>query len=98
MTTLPGTHVEIPVPVERGSPVPLASQIAAGLRDAVSDGRLAAGERLASSRSLAASLGVSRTVVTSAYAQLYAEGWLDGRHGSGPYVPAGTPGPGTPRP
>ncbi len=92
MTTLPRTHVEIPVPVERGSPVPLASQIAAGLRDAVSDGRLAAGERLASSRSLAASLGVSRTVVTSAYAQLYAEGWLDGRHGSGTYVADGAPG------
>src|SRR5712692_6861866 len=92
MTTLPRTHVEIPVPVERGSPVPLASQIAAGLRDAVSDGRLAAGERLAPSRALAASLGVSRTVVTSAYAQLYAEGWLDGRHGSGTYVATGAPG------
>ena len=92
MTTLARGHVELPVVVERESPVSLASQIAAGLREAVADGRLAAGERLASSRALAVSLGVSRTVVTSAYAQLYAEGWLDGRHGSGTYVAAGAPG------
>src|SRR5258708_10514891 len=92
MRTWPRIQVVVPVLVERGSQVPLASQVAAGLRDAVSDGRLAAGERLASSRSLAVSLGVSRTVVTSAYAQLYAEGWLDGRHGSGTYVAAGAPG------
>ncbi len=85
-------QVELPVIVERGSPVALASQIAAQLRQAVGDGRLAAGERLASSRALAASLGVSRTVVTGAYAQLYAEGWLDGRYGSGTYVAAGAPG------
>ena len=35
---------------------------------------------------LAATLGVSRTVVTNAYARLFAEGWLEGRHGSGTYV------------
>jgi GntR family transcriptional regulator/MocR family aminotransferase len=29
---------------------------------------------------------VRRTVVTVAYEQLYAEGWLEGRHGSGTYV------------
>jgi GntR family transcriptional regulator / MocR family aminotransferase len=91
-------QVELPVIVERGSPVALASQIAAQLRQAVADGRLAAGERLASSRALAASLGVSRTVVTGAYAQLYAEGWLDGRYGSGTYVAAGAPGQAAPAP
>ncbi len=91
-------QVELPVIVERGSPVPLASQIAAQLRQAVGDGQLAAGERLASSRALAASLGVSRTVVTGAYAQLYAEGWLDGRYGSGTYVAAGAPGQAAPAP
>jgi GntR family transcriptional regulator/MocR family aminotransferase len=50
------------------------------------EGRLAAGERLPSSRALAATLQVSRTVVTETYQQLYAEGWLDGRHGSGTFV------------
>ena len=90
MTTSAGTITDLPVVVDRGSPVPLTAQIAAELRAAMADGRLAAGERIASSRALASVLGVSRTVVTSAYAQLYAEGWLDGRHGSGTYVAAGT--------
>ena len=36
---------------------------------------------------------MSRTVVTAAYTQLFAEGWLDGRHGSGTYVAAGAGSP-----
>src|SRR5262245_47741344 len=56
----------------------------------MTDGQLAAGERLPSTRALAATLGVSRTVVTGAYAQLFAEGWIEGRHGSGTYVADGT--------
>ncbi len=46
------------------------------------DGRLAAGARLPSSRALAAELGVSRGVVTSAYGQLVAEGYLETRQGA----------------
>jgi GntR family transcriptional regulator/MocR family aminotransferase len=52
----------------------------------MAEGVLTPGARLPSSRALAADLGVSRTVVTEAYQQLYAEGWLDGRHGSGTFV------------
>ena len=66
--------------------MPLTVQLSGGLREAMSGGLLRPGERLPSSRSLAAQLGVSRTVVTEAFQQLYAEGWLDGRHGSGTYV------------
>jgi GntR family transcriptional regulator/MocR family aminotransferase len=83
MTTLPSV---LPVVVERADPVPLAVQISAQLEAAVTDGVLRAGDRLPSSRDLAASLSVSRTVVTNAYARLFAEGWLEGRHGSGTYV------------
>ena len=83
MTTLPSG---LPVVVERADPVPLAVQISAQLEAAVTDGVLHAGDRLPSSRDLAVSLGVSRTVVTNAYARLFAEGWLEGRHGSGTYV------------
>jgi GntR family transcriptional regulator / MocR family aminotransferase len=83
MTTLPSS---LPVVVERADPVPLAMQISAQLEAAVTDGVLHAGDRLPSSRDLAVSLGVSRTVVTNAYARLFAEGWLEGRHGSGTYV------------
>ena len=94
--------VEPPLVLDRGGPVPMAVQITGQLRAAVAGNRLRAGERLPSSRSLAASLGVSRTVVTNAYLQLFAEGWLEGRHGSGTYVAQGASGgpamPARPRP
>jgi len=64
----------------------MAAQLAGQIRDAVSSGVLGAGERLPSSRELARSVGVSRTVVMAAYTQLFAEGWLAGYHGSGTYV------------
>src|ERR1700733_1190092 len=83
MTTLPSG---LPVGVERTNAAPLAVQISAQLEAAVTGGVLHAGDRLPSSRDLAATLGVSRTVVTNAYARLFAEGWLEGRHGSGTYV------------
>ncbi|MEU8028306.1 PLP-dependent aminotransferase family protein [Streptomyces sp. NPDC049099] len=56
------------------------------LRDAVRSGRLAAGTRLPSSRSLAADLGIARNTVAEAYADLVAEGWLTARQGSGTRV------------
>ena len=83
--------VELPMAASRNSTVPLAAQIAAQLRTAMTEGRLKGGERLPASRALAAELGVSRTVVHGAYAQLFAEGWIEGRHGSGTYVADGAP-------
>ncbi|WP_128976183.1 PLP-dependent aminotransferase family protein [Streptomyces roseicoloratus] len=56
------------------------------LREAVRTGRLAAGTRLPSSRALAADLGVSRGLVTEAYEQLTAEGYLRSGRGSGTWV------------
>ncbi|NNN01973.1 MAG: PLP-dependent aminotransferase family protein [Acidimicrobiaceae bacterium] len=57
-----------------------------GLRQAIIDGRLLAGVRLPSSRSLAADLGLARNTVVDVYAQLTAEGWLVARQGSGTTV------------
>lgn len=85
-TTLRKPQVDLPVAVDRNSRVPLVTQVGDQLRAAMRNGQLTAGSRLPSSRALAGLLGVSRTVVTEAYQQLYAEGWLDGRHGSGTYV------------
>ena len=96
MTTLSHAPVEIPLAADRGGPAPLVAQIVAQLRAALADGQFAAGDRLPSTRALAVSLGVSRTVVTTAYAQLFAEGWLEVRHGSGTYVAPGAPAPGAP--
>jgi GntR family transcriptional regulator/MocR family aminotransferase len=88
MTTLPA---DLPLVVDRAAAAPLAVQISAQLQASVTGGVLRAGDRLPSSRDLAATLGVSRTVVTNAYARLFAEGWLEGRHGSGTYVADVTP-------
>lgn len=84
--------VEPPVLLDRGQAVSLTAQLAGQLREAVRGGRIGAGDRLPSTRALAIALGVSRTVVTDAYAQLYAEGWLHGRHGSGTFVADGAAG------
>ncbi|GGS78909.1 GntR family transcriptional regulator [Planobispora rosea] len=78
--------VDLPVHVDRELPVPLSTQLGDHLRAAMRDGTLKSGERLPSTRALARQLAVSRTVVTEAYQQLYAEGWIEGRHGSGTYV------------
>ncbi|MCD4524477.1 PLP-dependent aminotransferase family protein [Nocardioides sp. cx-173] len=77
------------VDLDRSSGVPLGSQLSAHLRALVTGGRLPPGARLPSSRALARDLGVARSVTEHAYAQLVAEGWLEGRHGSGTYVAAG---------
>jgi GntR family transcriptional regulator/MocR family aminotransferase len=68
--------------MDRGGELPLHAQLERALRDAIRDGRLEAGVRLPSSRGLAADLGVSRGVVTSAYDQLAAEGYLETRQGA----------------
>ncbi|MFD7710511.1 PLP-dependent aminotransferase family protein [Streptomyces sp. NPDC059786] len=58
----------------------------AALRAAVRSGRLAPGTRLPASRELAADLGVSRGLVTEAYEQLTAEGYLRSGRGAGTWV------------
>ncbi len=73
---------ELLVDLDRASAAPLHEQLALRMRDAVRSGRLGPGERLPSSRSLAAGLGVSRGVVIEAYAQLTAEGYLTASQGA----------------
>lgn len=73
---------ELLLTLDRDASTPLRAQIEAQLRDAVRTGRLTAGERLPSSRSLAGQLGVSRGVVQECFEQLVAEGYLISRSGS----------------
>jgi DNA-binding transcriptional MocR family regulator len=53
------------------------------IRLLVLDGRIATGTRLPAERELAAQLGVSRTTVTAAYAELRDAGYLESLRGSG---------------
>jgi GntR family transcriptional regulator/MocR family aminotransferase len=61
-------------------------QLYQALRAAVLSGRLAPGTRLPSTRALAGDLGCARNTVVSAFEQLFAEGYLEGKVGSGTYV------------
>jgi GntR family transcriptional regulator/MocR family aminotransferase len=74
----PGILVEI----QAGAELPLHEQVERSIRESIQAGRLAAGARLPSSRALAKELGISRGVVTEAYSQLAAEGYLTTRQGA----------------
>src|SRR5260370_39034303 len=63
---------------------PLHERLKSTLLDAIRAGRLTAGSMLPPNRSLAAELGCSRWVVTEAYSQLIAHGYLEARTGSAP--------------
>ena len=86
-----GSLADIPIRLERGSEQSLPRQIAAQIRRAILDGRLPPGSRLPSTRALAQALGVSRNVALAAYDDLHAEGYIEGRHGSGTYVASDLP-------
>jgi GntR family transcriptional regulator/MocR family aminotransferase len=75
------------LPLDPAAAEPLFRQLYDGLRQAILGGALPAGSRLPASRGLAGELGVSRNTVLNAYEQLLAEGYLEGRLGSGTYVP-----------
>lgn len=71
----------------------LQQQIQKLVAEGILSGRFRPGERLPSSRALAAHLGVSRITVTLAYTELVANDYLAARGRSGYYVSAGAPQP-----
>jgi GntR family transcriptional regulator / MocR family aminotransferase len=73
---------ELLVRLDRGGETPLHEQLERSLREDIRSGRLPGGARMPSTRGLAAELGVSRGVVTEAYGQLAAEGYLSTRQGA----------------
>jgi GntR family transcriptional regulator/MocR family aminotransferase len=70
------------VEIQRDGDLPLHEQVERSIREGIQAGRLAAGVALPSSRALARELGISRGVVTEAYGQLAAEGYLLSRQGA----------------
>lgn len=65
---------------------PQYAQLIRALKEAILDGRIAAATRLPATRELARELRISRNTVLVAYDQLRAEGFVDGRVGSGTWV------------
>jgi len=80
------------IAVERTAATPLYRQIYDGYRDAIVERRLRAGERLPSTRQLAAELRISRMPVLIAFEQLLAEGYFESRVGAGTFVAGSLPG------
>lgn len=75
--------------LEADSGLPLQLQIRKAVINAIGEGRLPSGLRIASCRDLAVSLGVARNTVVLAFQQLVSEGVLHSRPRSGFYVPDG---------
>jgi len=72
--------------VQTETHVPLYIQIRDQLRAMVHSGELRPGDRIPASRELATSLGVHRTTVASAYAELESEGLIEGHVGRGTFI------------
>jgi GntR family transcriptional regulator / MocR family aminotransferase len=88
-----GLGPEVLLRLDRSREEPLRVQLERELRDAIRAGRLGAGERLPSSRAMAAELGISRGLVLECYSQLQAEGFLASKSGSATRVAANAVGP-----
>lgn len=65
---------------------PLYRQLAEGIGGLIERGEIAAGERLPATRELAGQLGLNRTTVSAAYAQLEEAGLIEGHVGRGSFV------------
>jgi GntR family transcriptional regulator len=74
---------------------PIYMQLAAKLRQQITDGQIAAGEALPSERDLCAIMGASRVTIRKATELLIEEGLLSRRQGSGTYVTPRIQAPGS---
>ena len=76
----------LPLHLQPESHVPLYIQLRDQLRALVHAGDLRHGDRIPASRELATTLGVHRTTVANAYAELESEGLIQGHVGRGTFI------------
>src|SRR3954452_7016414 len=72
--------------VERGSDVPVGTQLTWKLRAAIASGSLRPGDRLPAVRELAAAAGVNVNTARAVYARLAEQGVIVSEHGRGTFV------------
>ncbi|MED1645669.1 PLP-dependent aminotransferase family protein [Brevibacillus agri] len=77
------------IDIDRDKPIPLTRQLYSEFRDKILRGEWTAGFKLPSTRKMAQELRISRNVVIEAYDQLFAEGYIESRQGSGYFVAPG---------
>ena len=85
MKRVPATFTP-PIMLDNRKKSPLYRQLYDWLRTAITEGRMRPGQRLPSTRSMAAELQISRISVFNAYEQLHSEGYLETFVGSGTCV------------
>nr|MBA3915927.1 PLP-dependent aminotransferase family protein [Terriglobales bacterium] len=90
MKRVPGTFLP-PIALDERANTPRYRQLYDWFRKAIANGSLRSGQRLPSTRSLAADLKISRIPVANAYDQLLAEGYLETFRGSGTCVARSIP-------
>jgi len=76
----------LPLQLQPESHIPLYVQLRDQLRALVHSGDLKTGDRIPASRELAGQLGVHRTTVANAYAELESEGLIEGHVGRGTFI------------
>jgi len=76
----------LPLHLQPESHIPLYVQLRDQLRALVNTGELRDGDRIPASRELAGQLGVHRTTVANAYAELESEGLIRGHVGRGTFI------------
>ena len=76
----------LPLHLQPESHIPLYIQLCDQLRGLVHSGELRTGDRIPASRELAGQLGVHRTTVANAYAELESEGLIEGHVGRGTFI------------
>jgi DNA-binding transcriptional MocR family regulator len=76
----------LPLHLQPESHIPLYVQLRDQLRALVHSGELRTGDRIPASRELATLLGIHRTTVANAYAELESEGLIQGHVGRGTFI------------
>ncbi len=90
MKRVPATFLP-PIALDQRAKTPVYRQLYDWFRLAISTGQMRRGQRLPSTRSVAAELKISRIPVSNAYDQLLAEGYLETLVGAGTYVARSIP-------
>jgi GntR family transcriptional regulator/MocR family aminotransferase len=85
MRRVPATFFP-PIALDNRAKAPVYRQLYDWFRLAITTGQMRPGQRMPSTRSLAAELKISRIPVSNAYDQLLAEGYLETLVGAGTYV------------
>src|SRR5271165_2512985 len=90
MKRVPATFLP-PIGLDPRTKTPLYRQLYGWFRNAIIDGRMRPGQRVPSTRGLAAELNISRIPVLNAYEQLLAEGYFETFVGAGTCVSGSIP-------